>query len=229
MTVISHFMFRLSAAELVILAGVLNNTLESTEDTKVVREVTDVFVHEEYDEDTLTNDIAVLKVSPAFPTDNPAVRPIRLRQDVATCGMKCTVSGWGFLGEKENTTPQILQVAIARLISYEECRSKYSNTPTASIKRGVICAGFLQGVQGACYNTPLRGARHTAAVHRCHPKERHKNKQFIVAINRHHDRNYDLQCAAVICRNSNLVTRNLLCCSSWTVRVTQLKKYSDIY
>jgi secreted trypsin-like serine protease len=62
MTVISHFMFRLSAAELVILAGVLNNTLESTEDTKVVREVTDVFVHEEYDEDTLTNDIAILKV-----------------------------------------------------------------------------------------------------------------------------------------------------------------------
>jgi secreted trypsin-like serine protease len=55
-------MFRLSAAELVILAGVLNNTLESTEDTKVVREVTDVFVHEEYNEDTLTNDIAVLKV-----------------------------------------------------------------------------------------------------------------------------------------------------------------------
>ncbi|GFG30450.1 hypothetical protein Cfor_06734, partial [Coptotermes formosanus] len=90
-------------------------------------------------------------VSPAFPTDNPAVKPIRLRQDVATGGIKCTVSGWGLLDEKENTTPQILQFAIARLISYEECRSKYSNIPTASIKPGMICANNHRRGQAACY------------------------------------------------------------------------------
>ena len=49
-----------------MLAGVLNNTVESSEDTKVVHDVTDVFLHEEYDNDTLIKDIAVIKVGLIF-------------------------------------------------------------------------------------------------------------------------------------------------------------------
>jgi hypothetical protein len=45
-----------------VFAGVLNNTVESSEDTKVVREVTEVFVHGKYDFYTLSNDIAIIKV-----------------------------------------------------------------------------------------------------------------------------------------------------------------------
>jgi hypothetical protein len=45
-----------------VVAGVLNNTIESEEGTKVVREVTEVFVHEEYK----INDIALLKVGINF-------------------------------------------------------------------------------------------------------------------------------------------------------------------
>jgi hypothetical protein len=62
MKLISHFLFKLSPAHLVVFAGVLNNTVESSEVTKVVREVTEVFLHEEYDNDTLSNDIAIIKV-----------------------------------------------------------------------------------------------------------------------------------------------------------------------
>jgi hypothetical protein len=62
MKLISHFVFRLSPASLVVFAGVLNNTVKSSEDTKVVREVTEIFIHEEYDDETLRNDIAILKV-----------------------------------------------------------------------------------------------------------------------------------------------------------------------
>jgi secreted trypsin-like serine protease len=62
MELISHFVFRLSPASLVVFAGVLNNTVESSEDTKVVREVTEFFLHEKYDNGTLSNDIAILKV-----------------------------------------------------------------------------------------------------------------------------------------------------------------------
>jgi hypothetical protein len=60
--IISHFIFRLYPADLVIFAGVLNNTQKSSEDTKVVRQVTEVFLHEGFDYDTLINDIAILKV-----------------------------------------------------------------------------------------------------------------------------------------------------------------------
>jgi len=59
---ISQFRFRLSPTNLLVLAGVLNNTVESLEDTKVVREVTDVFLHEEFDYESFTNDIAIIRV-----------------------------------------------------------------------------------------------------------------------------------------------------------------------
>jgi len=49
-----------------VFAGVLNNTVESSEDTKVVHDVTDVFRHEEYDHDNLINDIAIIKVGLIF-------------------------------------------------------------------------------------------------------------------------------------------------------------------
>ena len=49
-----------------MFAGVLNNTVESSEDTKLVHDVTDVFLHEEYDHDTLIIDIAVIKVGLIF-------------------------------------------------------------------------------------------------------------------------------------------------------------------
>jgi hypothetical protein len=41
---------------------VLNNTAGSSEDTKVVRQVTELFLHEEFDYGSLINDIAIIKV-----------------------------------------------------------------------------------------------------------------------------------------------------------------------
>ena len=49
-----------------MVAGVLNNTVESSEETKVVREVTKLNVHEEFNDFTLINDIAILKVGIIF-------------------------------------------------------------------------------------------------------------------------------------------------------------------
>ena len=62
MKLISHFLFSRPLADLVVFAGVLNNSVASSEDTKVVREVTEVFLHEEYDDSSSSNDIAILKV-----------------------------------------------------------------------------------------------------------------------------------------------------------------------
>jgi len=49
-----------------VFAGVLNNTVESSEVTKVVRDFTGVFLHEEYDHGTLIHDIANIKVGLLF-------------------------------------------------------------------------------------------------------------------------------------------------------------------
>jgi len=63
---LSHFIFRIYPTDLKVVAGVLNNTVESSEETKVVREVTKLNVHEEFNYSTLINDIAILKVGIIF-------------------------------------------------------------------------------------------------------------------------------------------------------------------
>ncbi|GFG36636.1 hypothetical protein Cfor_04119, partial [Coptotermes formosanus] len=134
----------------ICVAGVLNNTKDSSEDTKVVRQVTEVFVHEGFVYGPLVNDIAIMKVSPGFPTDNSAVKAIPLRQDVPPDRLICTVSGWGSLGDSDGTMPQILQVVMVPFITYDPCRDIYSNYTEGSIEPGMNCAGFLQGGKDAC-------------------------------------------------------------------------------
>jgi len=64
MKLISLFSFRLPPAYLEVFAGVLDNTVESSEATKVVREVIEIFLHEKYESkgDISINDIAIIKV-----------------------------------------------------------------------------------------------------------------------------------------------------------------------
>ena len=71
MKLVSYFIFRKTAADLQVLAGVLNNTVESCEGTKVVREVKMVILHEEFYEHpqingTYFNDIAIIMVGLLF-------------------------------------------------------------------------------------------------------------------------------------------------------------------
>jgi hypothetical protein len=68
------------------------------------------------------------------------VKPIALRKDVASDGIKFTVSGWGLLGDTKKTTPQILGVVEVPFITYDNCRSIYSN-----IEHGMVCAGESEG------------------------------------------------------------------------------------
>jgi len=62
LVLLSRLIFRLSPTVLRVFAGVLNNTVDSSEETKVVRDVTEVYVHEEFKKSNLINDIAILKV-----------------------------------------------------------------------------------------------------------------------------------------------------------------------
>jgi len=87
-------------------------------------------------------------VSPGFPTDNPAVQPIPLRNKTAH-DVRCTVSGWGHLGEKENGSPPNLQYVVLHLIPYKECRSKFDNTKE-NIQPGMICAVYFDKEADSC-------------------------------------------------------------------------------
>jgi hypothetical protein len=89
-------------------------------------------------------------VSPGFPTDNPAVKAIPLRQNFAPDGQVCTVSGWGYLRDEDLDLPQMLQVVVVPFITYDTCRYFYQNITDGSIEPGMNCAGYLQGGKDAC-------------------------------------------------------------------------------
>jgi len=91
-------------------------------------------------------------VSPNFPTDNRAVKPIKLRKEDAPDKVRCTVSGWGRLGGDDKTFPQKLQVAYVYLIPYEKCRNKRWDNIPLSIQPGMICAESIgkDRETGAC-------------------------------------------------------------------------------
>ena len=89
-------------------------------------------------------------MSPGFPTDNPAVKAIPLRQNIAPEGLVCTVSGWGRLEEAQPIKPQILQVVVMPFITYDTCRYIFRNYTDGSIEPGMNCAGYLQGGKDAC-------------------------------------------------------------------------------
>jgi len=96
-------------------------------------------------------------VSPGFPTDNPAVKPIPLRMEDAPDGKECTVSGWGQLGEKDKRLSHNLQVAHVYLTPYEECRSIHGNNAKESIQPGIICTHSKESeackVSSVCFFT----------------------------------------------------------------------------
>jgi hypothetical protein len=57
---------RLPTAELIVRAGVLKDSWQSEEESLVVRDVVEVFLHEEFNIDTYVNDIAIIKVGIIF-------------------------------------------------------------------------------------------------------------------------------------------------------------------
>jgi hypothetical protein len=90
-------------------------------------------------------------VSPGFPTDNPAVKPIPLRKEAARDEVACTVSGWGLRGENDKNPSDILQVTHLYFMSYEECRYRYENNTKNIILPGMICAAYIGKISGPCY------------------------------------------------------------------------------
>ena len=89
-------------------------------------------------------------MSPGFPADNPAVQPIPLRKEAARDGIKCTVSGWGLLGENEKALPHNLQVVFVQFINFEECHCRYTNYSERSIQPGMNCALYIKSGADAC-------------------------------------------------------------------------------
>ncbi|XP_046384293.1 chymotrypsin-2-like [Ischnura elegans] len=147
--VIIHSSYVLTAAQcavggklFTIYAGVVK--LHGDESSRVVVQSLEAIIHDGYDPNTLSNDIALLKLSqPLHFNDyiSPALLPTN---DDTYVNEPAWISGWGSSYEGGSHTG-VLQYAPVTVISNDECRQTYGS----SVTDGTICTLGNSGV-GEC-------------------------------------------------------------------------------
>jgi len=105
-----------------------------------------IFAHENFDQQSLANDIALMKLKQPILFD-ANVSPICLPDFDFDVGTTCYVTGWGLSGPLGSTS-DILQETTAPLMDHTVCKNHYTGiNPVTSHMR---CAGTLGQSQGTC-------------------------------------------------------------------------------
>ncbi|PIO35921.1 hypothetical protein AB205_0201180, partial [Aquarana catesbeiana] len=103
-----------------------------------VKSIGRFFGHPQFSEQTIANDIALIKLSsPA--TLNDRVSPVCLAasSDIFNGGERCVTTGWGYTNGTTQTKPAKLQQVALPLLNNAECQRYFST----KIQNSMICAG----------------------------------------------------------------------------------------
>jgi hypothetical protein len=131
---------------MVVRVGV-NNPANSQEGTAY--DVSEVIVHENYNNETLLNDIALLRIADQINFVN--AEPIRIvnSDDVAenaiVPGVMSWVTGWGYSSLDPNIIPNSLQKVQLPIVSNAQASTVWRDIPAS-----VLMAGYLNGNKDAC-------------------------------------------------------------------------------
>jgi len=107
-----------------------------------------IVVHEEFDLNTLQNDIALMKLKRPI-LFNAHVSPICVPKDDFTIGTTCYVTGWGLLGPLGSASDVLQETAIP-LLDHGMCKHYYKLLGVTDVTSGMRCAGALGQSQGTC-------------------------------------------------------------------------------
>ena len=135
-----------SVTEMSVIAGT-NNPYTATERKKYG--ISEVIVHEKYDNTTLEYDIALLRLKRPVIDEN--ARPIKLvsaynvKEGATDPGVMAWVTGWGLTKVDPKVLPSILQKVQVPIVSNLTASFVYKNIPST-----VIMAGYLNGTRDAC-------------------------------------------------------------------------------
>uniref|UniRef100_A0A1Y9IV60 Peptidase S1 domain-containing protein n=1 Tax=Anopheles minimus TaxID=112268 RepID=A0A1Y9IV60_9DIPT len=135
----AHCVSSRTEPEFITLKG---GSINRTDDADgVIFSVIEIIVHPTYNPYTYHNDVALLRIEGTF-NDVENLSPIALHTGAISTSsfnpVYCTVSGWGLTNSYTGNLPEILRVVRIPLISYTECRRKWSPLAVTS---SMICAG----------------------------------------------------------------------------------------
>lgn len=114
--------------------------------------VSDIIVHESYNDDTHDNDIALLKLQGPAPNDLATAIPATPEHDskYAIPMGDAVVIGWGTTDEGGNTTPQLMRVWVD-IQKSDTCEANYQTVlPNTDITENMFCAGLPEGGKDSC-------------------------------------------------------------------------------
>ncbi|XP_071960226.1 mannan-binding lectin serine protease 1-like [Antedon mediterranea] len=115
-------------------------------------QVEEIISHENFDQKTFDNDIALIKLSRKIKTFTEYVKPVCLPsksvvKEISGPGKLVRVMGWGRLEEGAPTTyPRYIQEVTIPLVGKKTCIDATSHEVTVNM----ICAGHATGQQDAC-------------------------------------------------------------------------------
>ncbi|XP_033127295.1 limulus clotting factor C-like [Anneissia japonica] len=120
--------------------------------------VTEIFVHHNYNPFTLEGDIAVLRLEKAM-NYTSRVRPVCIPTLSGTKrnlkpGNKGVLTGWGKTHGRKHGLPDVLQQATIPVVSRLRCQRNYQNAYPDNhniiVTRNMFCAGFEEGGVDSC-------------------------------------------------------------------------------
>ncbi|XP_066251746.1 brachyurin-like [Euwallacea similis] len=135
-----------SATSVQVIAGAHNPSTTVNEPTQVRIAAEARTVHKEWNRQTLSNDVALLRAS-EIPITNDGISAIQLAaSDSGTfAGSTATLTGWGRTSDASNSIAQELQVVELPVITNAVCQSSFGNI----VQEQHVCTSGAGG-RGGC-------------------------------------------------------------------------------
>jgi hypothetical protein len=135
--------------------------------TESVRTLTDIFIHEGYNDAWLVNDIALARVDIPFTIDS-FTAAICLPDDITpvdatlpSTGDKCIAVGWGVMGKNGGPVADTLQQVEVPILP--KCKEMYNNITFQ------VCGGYDEGGKDACQGMLIKFSEMTSIPIRSSP------------------------------------------------------------
>ncbi|KAM9481985.1 serine protease 27-like [Clarias gariepinus] len=143
----AHCVNSISMSGLTVYLG--KQTLSGSNPNQIVKGVTKVVIHPQFNSATLNNDIALLLLNSSVPF-NSYITPVCLAGQGSTfsAGINCWITGWGNTASGvQLPAPGVLQEAMVPIVDKSLCDFQLG---PGSITPYMICAGNLQGGKDTC-------------------------------------------------------------------------------
>jgi len=106
-----------------------------------------LFIHKDYDEDSVVNDIGIVKLAAGMQlNDKVKIANLPVANAATKPGTAVTVAGWGETVEGGGLSNRLMKATFP-VVSDEQCREYYGES---DIVNSMMCAGDLIGGADAC-------------------------------------------------------------------------------